>query len=189
MFQTNSQILAIIGDFAVIGFILGFLYDIVRFFRKALGLGRIFTFVTDFLSMIFSGLVLLFFALDTPTGSIRLIYVLAAVFGMVIYLITIGKITGFLALMLANFFTHLKKKLRQYIVTPILKRFVFLKQKLTAFFGELHQKMKIYKEKSHFGLKKQPTVLYNKNNSKMSKLYQNGGEERNVIKAKIRKKA
>ena len=69
MFQTNSQILAIIGDFAVIGFILGFLYDIVRFFRKALGLGRIFTFVTDFLSMIFSGLVLLFFALDRAAVS------------------------------------------------------------------------------------------------------------------------
>ena len=49
--------------------------------------------------------------------------------------------------------------------------------------------MKIYKEKSDFGLKKGLSLLYNKNNNKMSKLCQNGGEERNVIKAKIRKKA
>lgn len=188
MFLTNAQMLSVIGDFAVIGFILGFLYDILRFFRKALGLGRVFVFITDFLSMIFIGLVLLFFALDTPTGNLRLIFILAAVFGITLYLITIGKITGFLAMITGNFFTYLKKKLKKYVINPIIRRFVFLKQKLTAFFGELHQKMKISKEKSHFGLKKQPTVLYNKNNSKMSELYQNGGEERNVIKAKIRKK-
>lgn len=189
MFQTNSEFLAVIGQFAVIGFVLGFLYDIVRFFRKALGTGRILAFITDFFAMIISGLVLLFFAIDTPTGNIRLIYVLAAAFGMVFFLITIGKITGFIAGLTSRFFAFIKGRLRKYVFKPISDCFVSLKQKLTALFGELHQKMKIYKEKSHFGLKKAPSVLYNKNNNKMSELCQIGGEERNVIKAKVRKKA
>lgn len=189
MFQTNSEFLGVIGQFAAIGFVLGFLYDIIRFIRKALGTGRIFAFITDFFAMLFSGLVLLYFAIDTPTGTLRPIFAVSALFGMTVYLITIGKITGLIAGLTGRFISFIKAKIRKYILKPISERFVFLKQKLTGLFGELHQKMKIYREKSHFGLKKAPSVLYNRDNNKMSELCQIGGEERNVIKAKVRKKA
>ncbi|MBQ8884278.1 MAG: spore cortex biosynthesis protein YabQ [Oscillospiraceae bacterium] len=189
MFLTDAQLLNIIGQFAVIGLVLGFLYDILRFIRITFSSGRVFTFITDFFSMIFNGLVLLYFAIDTPTGNLRLIYVIAAVFGMVLYLITIGRITGFLAGFTNKFVTMLKRKTKAIILKPINKFYIFIKQKSTRLFGELHQKINIYKEKSVFGLKKAPILLYNEDNNKMSKLCQNGGEERNVIKAKIRKKA
>ena len=188
MFETNAQFLSVIGDFAVVGFFLGILYDIVRFFRTALGTGKIFRFISDFVIMIISGLIVFYHSLDTPTGNIRIIYVFAATAGMVFYLITIGKITAFIARLLGRLISLLKTKIKSTLYKPVISTFNLIKQKLTSFFSEIRQKMLIYKEKSHFCLKKTPSMMYNKNN-KISELYPNGGEERNVIKAKVRKKA
>ncbi len=189
MFQTNAEFLSVIGQFAVIGFFLGIFYDIIRLFRIVFGMGKVFTFITDVLAMLLSGLVLIFFGVDTPTGKLRLLYILAAAFGMVLYLITIGKITVYPARLAGKLIGFIKSLFGKYIIRPICKFFSFIKQKLTAFFVELQQKNKNYQEKLRIGLKKTPSVLYNSNNNKMSKLCQNGGEERNVIKAKVRKKA
>ncbi len=189
MFQTNAEFLSVIGHFAVIGFFLGIIYDLVRIVRIIFSTGKIIGFVTDFFTMLFSGLVLALFAIDTPTGKLRLIYIIAAVFGMTLYLITIGKITVYPARFAGKLVGFIKRLLRKYIIKPMYNCFGFLKQKSTALFVELQQKNRKYKEKLRFGLKKTPSLLYNKNNNKMSKLCQNGGEERNVIKAKVRKKA
>ncbi len=189
MFQTNSEFLSVIGEFAFTGFFLGILYDIIRCFRTAFMTGKVFAFITDFIVMLVSGFVLFYSSIDTPTGDLRLIYVLAAVFGMAIYLITIGKITVYPARLAGKLIAFIKKGIKRFIIKPACNFFVFLKQKLTAHFGELRQKMKKKQENSHFGLKKTPPLLYNNDNNKMSKLCQIGGEERNVIKAKIRKKA
>lgn len=189
MFYTDSEILAIIGQFALSGIVLGFLYDILRFIRTAFSAGNVFTFITDFFAMIFSGLVLMLLSVDTPTGRLRLIYVLSAVFGMVLYLITIGRLTAFLAGLASKFVFCLRNSAKKFIFNPLYRFFGFIRQKSTNVFDRLYKKIKIYKEKSDFGLKKGLSLLYNKNNNKMSKLCQNGGEERNVIKAKIRKKA
>lgn len=189
MFYTDSEILAIIGQFALSGIVLGFLYDILRFIRTAFSVGNVFTFITDFFAMIFSGLVLMLLSVDTPTGRLRLIYVLSAVFGMVLYLITIGRLTAFLAGLASKFVFCLRNSAKKFIFNPLYRFFGFIRQKSTNVFDRLYKKIKIYKEKSDFGLKKGLSLLYNKNNNKMSKLCQNGGEERNVIKAKIRKKA
>ena len=177
MFYTDSEILAIIGQFALSGIVLGFLYDILRFIRTAFATGAVFAFITDFFAMIFSGLVLM------------LIYIISAAFGMILYLITIGRLTAFLAGAVAKLVFCLRNSAKKFVFNPIYRFFRFIKQKSTSIFDRLHKKMKIYKEKSDFGLKKGLSLLYNKNNNKMSKLCQNGGEERNVIKAKIRKKA
>ncbi len=189
MFQTNAEILSVIGHFAVIGFFLGVFYDIIRIIRIILGTGKVFTVVTDIIAMLISGLVLIFFGVDTPTGKLRLIYILAAVFGMTVYLITIGKITVYPARLAGKLVKFIKSLLIKYIIKPICNFFCFLKQKSTAFFVEIQQKSKKYQEKLRLGLKKTPSVVYNDNINKMSELCQIGGEERNVIKAKVRKKS
>lgn len=189
MFQTNAEFLAVMGQFAVTGFFLGIFYDIIRSFRTIFSTGKVFAFITDFLAMIISGLVLIFFGVDTPTGKLRLLYILSAVFGMTFYLITIGKITVYPARLAGRFVKFIKSLFRKYIAVPIYNLLCSIKQKLTAIFVELQQKNRKYQENLRFGLKKTPLLLYNKNNNKMSKVCQNGGEERNVIKAKIRKKA
>lgn len=189
MFQSDTQILQLVGQFAITGFFLGMFYDVIRCFRIAFDSGKVFTFITDFLAVVISGYVLFFTAIDTPTGDLRLMYVISAVFGMAVYLITIGKITVYPARLLSKLITLIKRTIGKLILKPLFSGFVSLKQKLISHFGELRQKMKKKQENSHFGLKKSPPLLYNSNNNKMSKLCQIGGEERNVIKAKIRKKA
>lgn len=189
MFQTDAEFLSVIGQFAVAGFFLGVFYDIIRIIRIVLGTGKVFAFITDVLAMLLSGLVLIFFGIDTPTGKLRPIYMLAAAFGMAVYLITIGKITVYPARLAGRLVGFIKSLFRKYIIHPICNFFSLIRQKSTAFFVELLQKNRNYQEKLRIGLKKTPSVLYNKNNNKMSKLCQNGGEERNVIKAKVRKKA
>ena len=188
MFETNAQFLSVIGEFAVIGLFLGLFCDIFRFLGTALGLGKIYDFISGFFAMIISGLALLFFSLDTPTGKVRIIYVIAAAVGIAFYMITIGKITKLIAKLAGKLLTIFKQQTKSLIYNPIIRILSAFKQKLTSFFVEIHQKTKKYTEKSHLGLKKSSSMMYNRND-KIRKLYPNGGEERNVIKAKVRKKA
>ena len=132
MFYTDSEILAIIGQFALSGIVLGFLYDILRFIRTAFSVGNVFTFITDFFAMIFNGLVLMLLSVDTPTGRLRLIYVLSAVFGMVLYLITIGRLTAFLAGLASKFVFCLRNSAKKFIFNPLYRLFGFIRQKSTT---------------------------------------------------------
>ena len=99
---------------------------------------------------------------------------------------TIGFITRFIAVLVAKAFSYLRKRLYSYIYNPIVARIGFIRQKLLNIFEQMHQKTLKYKENLHFGLKKHTAMMYN---NKIGKLCTNGGEERNVIKAKVRKKA
>ena len=186
MFQTNEEFLTLLGEFAVTGVFIAVFCDAIRFLRTIAGGGKITVFITDLLMTVFSALFLLFASIETSSGSIRLYYILAAMLGMAVYFATIGVITGFISRFLAGIFAGFRRTLVKLIYNPIVKLFSFIKQKMLNVLVQLQQKTSKYKENLHFGLKKRTPLLYN---NKIGKLCTNGGEERNVIKAKVRKKA
>lgn len=186
MFLTNAEFLALLGQFAEAGFIIAVFWDIVRFIRIVMNGGKISVFISDFFLTVITLLVIMFLSIEWGGGRIRLLFFVSSVFGMVIYFYTIGVITKAIAGIINKLFLRLRKCIGRYIYKPVERFFELIKQKSLNIFAQIRQKMLKYVKKSDLGLKKHTSMLYN---NKIGKLCANGGEERNVIKAKIRKKA
>ncbi len=186
MFQTNEEFLELMGEFASVGLFIAVFCDAVRFLRTVTGAGKVAVFITDFLMTVISSLFILFASIETSSGSIRIYYLLAVLFSMAVYFTTVGVITGFIARLLAKLLLRVRRVAVRFMYNPVVRIFILIKQKMFNVLVQLQQKTSKYKENLHFGLKKRTPMLYN---NKIGKLCTNGGEERNVIKAKVRKKA
>ena len=187
MFETTSEVFALFGQFAFIGFILGFIYDIGRFFRISLSLGRIFTFVHDFFSVFLGGMIIFIFSVELGVGNLRFFYIFAALLGFTVYLLSLGNLTA----LIARAISKSLKKLLIIIKTGVIKLFHTIKKtfypKCSAVFVKIKQKKDYLSEKCKIHLKNSTELVYNNSNSKIGKVSQNGGENRNVIKAKVKK--
>lgn len=186
MFITDAEFLGILGRFAEAGFIIAIFLDMIRFLRIVFDSGKIAVFISDFLSSALIIVILMFLSIEWGGGRPRLLFFFSAAFGMLIYFYTVGIVTKMIAKAFNKLFMKLKRRIAYYIYSPIKSFFRLVKQKTNSFFVYLRQKTKNYVKKTDFGLKKHTNMLYN---NKIGKLYSNGGEERNVVKAKVRKKA
>lgn len=186
MFQTNAEFLSLLGQFVAAGVVIAVLCDIVRFLRIAAGAGKAAVFVTDVIMTVISAVIVFFVTIETGAGKPRLYYFLAAALGMAVYFFTIGIVTKFIAGLFGKLFSRIKKSVKGIIYNPLVTYISFIRQKMLNVFEQMRQKTSKYAENLHFGLKKHTTMLYN---NKIGKLCTNGGEERNVVKAKVRKKA
>ncbi len=186
MFQTSSEFLAVMGKFAAAGVLLAVFCDGVRFIRIVLNGRKAAVFVTDFFLTVVSMLVIMIMSVEYGAGILRGYYIISTLFGMVLYFFTIGFITKAVAVFIGKLVFHLKRYLYNIIYNPFVTFFSSIQQKMLNVFEQLRQKTSKCIENLHFGLKKQAPMMYN---NKIGKLCANGGEERNVIKAKVRKKA
>lgn len=186
MFYSNAEFLSILGQFLAAGVVIAVFWDIFRCIGIVIGAGKILTFVIEFILTILTAIVIMLLSLEIGNGKLRLYYFLSAMLGMAVYFMTIGFITRFIAVLAGKLFSFLRKKLYSLVYNPIVTRISFIRQKMLNVFAQMHQKTLKHKENLHFGLKKHAAMMYN---NKIGKLCANGGEERNVIKAKVRKKA
>lgn len=180
MFETLEQTLTLSGMYIQIGFVLGILYNILRFVRLSFPKMRIMSAVIDFLFMIVYGLVLFIFSVEYGTGYFRLYYVIASLLGFAVNMLTLG----FLVPPLARLFRRIYVFLARKLAVP----FSFICQKSTAFFVKIGEKItKLFKMcKMHLQMNREK--VYNENNHKIGILHRKSGENRNVIKAKVIKK-
>lgn len=185
MFETTQEILGQIGIFAAIGFCLGFGYDILRFFRILFGKGQGRTNIGDLLYLPFCAFVIFCCIVEYGGGKLRLYFFFAALLGAGIYLVTLGNLTK----LAAKWFRSLILFIFRQIKKPIYSFYCLILQFFRKIFGSLCQKIGEGAKKASLHLKNTVKIVYNKNNSKMGKLYETGGEERHVIKAEVRKKA
>ena len=107
MFETTRQVLLLFGQFAVIGFVLGFVYNALRFIRIIFSSGSVFTGITDFIFVAVSGLVIFIFSVELGVGNMRLFYLIAAAIGFAVYTVTLGNITAFVARLARKLFIML----------------------------------------------------------------------------------
>lgn len=186
MFDETGEFLATLGSFFVVGLFYGAFYDIIFFLRIVFGAGKIITFITDFLSVILFSLVVMFFSLELTAGDIRLYYFISSGAGVTVYLFTIGFITRFIAKKVKKISHKMYGFLKKHILNRIYDFLSSNCRKMIDRFVNIYRKTSKKAEKTQIRLKNKTPIMYN---SKIGKLCTNGGEERNVIKAKVRKKA
>ncbi len=185
MFETTSEALRQFGIFAIAGFFLGFGYDILRFFRILFKKGRRLVNAEDLLYLPFCAFLLFCCIVEYGSGQLRLYYFFAAGLGAALYLATLGNLTKYTAGAVRRLFLLLAQALKK----PILWCYHLIHQIFNKIFGTLCQKISNIAKKMKLYLKKEFTLVYNKNKSKMGNLCKSGGEERHVVKAEVRKKA
>lgn len=142
-----------------LGFLLGFVYDAVRFLRLVLSEGKIFLFVSDMLFVVFCAFTSFLLFLGVNNGNIRFYLILAEITGAVIYFCTAGLIVMSLYRKSANMI----KKITGAIFTP----FIFLKKKISTIVKKLKGKiddiLKKMKNKFKKPLQDDNEMLYNNN--------------------------
>lgn len=187
MLENTTEIFGLFSRFVFIGFILGFVYDIGRFIKFSLNLGKIFTFIHDFIFTFIFGIIIFIFSVKPGDGGIRLFYVFAALAGFTVYILSIGFLTKHIAKAFNRFFSMLFSAIKNAICILIEKISKTFYPKFNVLFVKIRQKKSDISEKCKNYLKKNIRMVYNDSKSKIGKLSENGGENRNVIKAKVKK--
>lgn len=185
MFQTIPDFLNVLFIFFKAGIVFAVFCDVVRFLRISFSLGKTAVFISDVFVLITAAPYVMLLSVEYGYGMLRGYYLLAIIFGMTVYFFTVGYVTGFIAKVSGKIILKIKKLLKKLIYNPIVTLFSSIQQKFSDKFEHLRQKNINSTENLHFGLKKPSTMMYN---SRIGKLCANGGGERNVIKAKVRKK-
>lgn len=179
MFETADIVLSMIGIYAAVGFFLAVLYNIFRFPRLAFPKRKKLAAVLDFLFAVIAGFVLFVFSAAYGTGFFRLYYVAAAALGFAVNMVTLG----FAVPPAARIFGRACRYASAQLMRPVR----YICQKVTEFFIENRKILSNSAEKVKKYLKNNSRIVYNNTDHKKGKVYAEGGENRNAVKAKVRK--
>ena len=179
MFETAETVLSMIGIYAAAGFFLDVLYNVFRFPRLAFPKMKKLAFVLDLLFALITGFVLFVFSVAYGTGFFRLYYVIAAALGFAVNMVTIGLLVPPAA--------RLFGRVSHYIGEAVMRPVIYICQKSTNLFIKIRKFLSNNAEKIKKYLKKNRQVVYNNNDHKIDKVFQEGGENSNAIKANVRK--
>ena len=183
MFETTDVILQMIGIYLAVGFALGVFYNIFRAVRILFPRQMLLTAILDIIFAVVSGVVLFIFSAAYGRGYFRLYYLFAAAVGFAANMLTLGFIVPPSAKLVRKLFLRLFR----FISGFGSKIISFIRQKTTAVFIKIGEKLTKIVKKCKIHLKKHDKVVYNNNDHKIGKVYREGGETGNAIKAKVRK--
>lgn len=187
MLENTTDVFALVSRFIFIGFLLGFAYDIGRFIRYAYNRGKIFIFIHDFVFAFFSGIVIFVFSVEPGDGGVRFYYIISALLGFTVYILSLGFLTKLIAKALYKLNKKLFSALKKAFCTLFDKTSKIICPKFRALFVKIRQKKSEISEKCKIHLKKSLPLVYNNDKTKIGVLSEKGGENRNVIKAKVKK--
>lgn len=143
-----------------LGFLLGFVYDTVRFLRLIFSKGKTALFVADFLFVIFCTLSSYLMILGVNNGNIRIYLILAEITGAAVYFCTAGIVVSSVLRRISDFIRMLLRK--------VFSPFLFLGKKIVYVVKKLLEKTcKIFseiKKKSKKTLQDEDEMLYNNYN-------------------------
>ncbi len=143
-----------------LGFILGFIYDAVRFLRMTFSKNKTVLFFADFLFVVFCALSSYLMILGVNNGNIRLYLILAEITGGVIYFCTAG-------IIISRIFQLISDVLRK-IFRTLIAPFVLVSEKFRCLIQKTGEKIKHFlkkiKNKSKKLLKDKDEMLYNNYN-------------------------
>ena len=140
-----------------IGFILGFIYDLVRFLCMTFSKNKIVLFFADFLFVVFCSLSSYLMILGVNNGNIRLYLIVAEITGCAIYFCTAGVIIY----RIFKFISDILRKIFRTVFAPFVlvsKKFIYLIKKLSEKIKDFFKKIK---NKSKKLLKDKDEMLYN----------------------------
>ncbi len=184
MFESFEDSFEMFGIYAAVGFFLGVFYNMFRFVRLAFPKLKITGAVLDFLFAVISGVVLFAYSVEYGTGYFRLYYVIAAALGFAVNMLTLG----FAVPPVARFSGRVLSAVFRVIMGSARKIFSVIAQTADKCFVKIGEKLTKLRKKCKKCLKKDDKQVYNNEDNKIGKVfYRKGSEERNGIKAKVRK--
>ncbi len=185
MYESISDNLSQLGAFVIIGFFMGVSYEpfrIVRLFKKQ---GVFLVSFQDFLFLTSCGIMTFAYSMELGGGKFRLFFIIAELFGLVIYFLTIGRLVNIFSELIVKIIKAIYRGIRKYVLVPIYsivhKLFTFIKSKLANIYNFNRKGL----NKIHNHLKSSTRIVYNIGSVKIK---MKKGDNRNVIKAKIREK-
>lgn len=96
--------------FLFVGLLIGAIYDIFRFFRLVFK-NKTAVFLLDFLFFFIISPIIFIFLLSYNNGQVRVYYFTAILFGYLIYILTLYRITGYIFRPIASLFRNIVKKI------------------------------------------------------------------------------
>ena len=143
-----------------LGFILGFIYDAVRFLRMTFSKNKTVLFFADFLFVVFCTLSSYLMILGVNNGNIRFYLILAEITGGVIYFCTAGIIISRIFRLVSD----VLRKIFRTLIAPL----VLVSEKFRCLIQKTGEKIKHFfkkiKNKSKKLLKDKDEMLYNNYN-------------------------
>ncbi|MCL2634313.1 MAG: spore cortex biosynthesis protein YabQ [Oscillospiraceae bacterium] len=188
MYETTSQNLTELMMFAILGFVLGALYEPIRISRLFVKTGTLATAIEDFLFLSVCGVIVFAYSLEFGAGAFRLFYLAGLLFGGVVYFLTVGKLISIITTAFANAIKAAVKYvinlIHKRILLPIWQILVKYAQKTSPQIRTLYEII----EKRTKHLKNTAVMRYNSGASNLRKSRNNKNHEtKTVIKAKVRK--
>lgn len=126
MITTQTSLFII---FLINGLIIGLLFDIFRILRKTIKTSDFFTYIEDFIFWILTGIILLYSIFKYNNGEIRLFMFVAALLGVIIYILTISSYIIKINVAVINFIKKIIITVFSFIFTPFRKFFSFIKKR------------------------------------------------------------
>lgn len=143
-----------------LGFILGFVYDAVRFIRMSFSKGKTALFVADFLFVIFCTVFSYLMILGVNNGNIRVYLIAAEITGAAVYFCTAGAVVSAVFQRLSG----MVRKIFHIVFLPFLfltGKIVYVVKKIKKLTCKIFSEIKKNQKKT---LKDEDEMLYNNNN-------------------------
>ncbi len=103
---------------AIIGVVIGFIYDLFRVFRKIVPHNDIFTYLEDAVYWVIVSIIMFYVMLNKNYGEIRFFSIFGAFLGMIIYFYTISRLFMKVSVAVVNFLVKVLKLLFDIIMAP-----------------------------------------------------------------------
>ncbi|MCL2086486.1 MAG: spore cortex biosynthesis protein YabQ [Oscillospiraceae bacterium] len=180
MYDSTAENLAVLGDFALVGFALAFVYEGFRTLRVFIPHNGLAVGVEDFAFLCFAGLVTFAYSMELGTGEFRMLFVVALAFGGAVYFLTLGALISFVINKFANALRKLFKKIYHVIIKPALRIICKIALKFIKNFVVIYNSIKKL-------LKSMLRLVYNRRTPlRRNKKIMDGKND--VIKAKVKKR-
>lgn len=180
---TETSLIWQLACFSLCGVFLGIGYELLRILRLIIPHHNFAVGVEDTFYLALCGVILFGLAMETGNGNFRLSYLIAALAGSVVYLLTVGRLVKLVYSAIIKTLIKILKFLIGKFLKPLAKWFVSIAHKTKRPFVKIYENTKAKMKKRKADLKKAPEMLYNNDiNHERNELTVGGS-----IKGKVRK--
>lgn len=182
MFENISSTLQQCGYFFVLGAIIGLFYEILRIFRMFIRHNSIALCAEDTIFLTLCGFISYIVSMAVGIGYFRIYYIVFEVFGAAFYFLTLGRLVNYIFRRISKIIILILSTIFGKIFCCLKKSIVPIAEKIRSIFDKFAKFIQKRKNINKKVLQKHNEMLYNNIQLDLR------SENRNVIKAKIRKK-
>lgn len=162
--NVETSLLWQFGCFLLCGVFLSVGYELFRIVRIIIPHNSFFVGAEDIIYLSFCGLILFGLSMEIGSGYFRLLYLISAVIGALVYFLTLGRLVKIICVFIFSILKRIALKIIKVIYSPIKKSVVTVAHNTAGFFVRIHKNVSVKFNKPSPVLKNKDNMLYNNNN-------------------------